>query len=280
MEVRLLSAALKIYSWNVNGIRAVIRKEEFGPFVAAHQPDILCLQETKAQQGQAEIDLPDYEEYWNSAERKGYSGTAIFTRHKPVAVFNDFADDISLRHGLGEDGYGNPLTEGRVITAEYERFFVVTAYVPNAKSDLTRLGLRHRHWDPALLEHLRTLEQEKPVVFCGDMNVAHTEDDLANPKANVGKHGFTDEEREGFQKFMDAGFIDTFRLFTEGNGHYSWWSLMTRARERNVGWRIDYFLVSGALGNAVVGAEIHADVTGSDHCPVSVEIDLSRLPAT
>jgi exodeoxyribonuclease-3 len=269
---------LKIYSWNVNGIRAVIRKDEFGPFVKSHQPDILCLQETKAQQGQAEIDLPDYEEYWNSAERKGYSGTAIFTRHKPVAVLNDFADDISMRHGLGEDGYGNPLTEGRVITAEYDRFFVVTAYVPNAKSDLTRLGLRHRHWDPALLEHLQTLERDKPVIFCGDMNVAHTEEDLANPKANVGKHGFTDEEREGFQKFMDAGFVDTFRLFTEGNGHYSWWSLMTRARERNVGWRIDYFLVSGALKDAVVGAEIHPDVTGSDHCPVSVELDMAKLP--
>jgi exodeoxyribonuclease-3 len=271
---------LKIYSWNVNGIRAVIRKNEFGPFMADHQPDILCLQETKAQQGQAEIDLPDYEEYWNSAERKGYSGTAIFTRSKPVAVLNDFAEDISMRHGLSEDDYGNPLAEGRVISAEYEHFFVVTAYVPNAKGDLTRLGLRHRHWDPALLEHLRTLEQEKPVIFCGDMNVAHTEDDLANPKANVGKHGFTDEEREGFQKLMDAGFVDTFRLFNEGNGHYSWWSLVTRARERNVGWRIDYFLVSGALKDAVVGAEIHADVMGSDHCPVSVEIDMNRLAAT
>jgi exodeoxyribonuclease-3 len=268
---------VKIYSWNVNGIRAVIRKDEFGPFVAGHQPDILCLQETKAQQGQAEIDLPDYEEYWNSAERKGYSGTAIFTRKKPVAVLNDFAEDISLRHGLSDDGYGDPLSEGRVISAEYEDFFLVTSYVPNSKRDLSRLDLRHRHWDPALLEHLRTLEKSKPVVFCGDMNVAHTEDDLANPEANVGEHGFTDEERHGFQNLLDAGFVDTFRMFTDGNGHYSWWSMMTRARERNVGWRIDYFLVSAALKEAVVGAGIHADVMGSDHCPVSIELDLQRV---
>lgn len=272
------SCRVKIFSWNVNGIRAVIRKDEFGPFVADHEPDILCLQETKAQQGQAVIDLPDFEEYWNSAERKGYSGTAIFTRHKPIAVLNDFTDDISARHGLTDDGYGDPMAEGRVISAEFEHFHVVTSYVPNAKSDLSRLELRHNHWDPALLEHLRTLEQSKPVIFCGDMNVAHTEEDLANPKSNVGKHGFTDEEREGFQNFMDAGFVDTFRMFTGGSGHYTWWSLMTKARERNVGWRIDYFLVSESLREAVTDASIHADVTGSDHCPVSITVDLSRLP--
>jgi exodeoxyribonuclease-3 len=179
---------------------------------------------------------------------------------------------------LSEDDYGNPLAEGRVISAEFEHFHVVTAYVPNAKRDLTRLELRHRHWDPALLEHLRTLEQSKPVIFCGDMNVAHTEDDLANPKANVGEHGFTDEEREGFQNLIDAGFVDTFRLFTEGNGHYSWWSLITRARERNAGWRIDYFLVSESLREAVVSAQIHQDIHGSDHCPVSIELDLARVP--
>lgn len=268
---------VKIYSWNVNGIRAVIRKDEFVPFVTGHEPDILCLQETKAQQGQAVIDLPEYEEYWNSAERKGYSGTAIFTRHKPISVLNDFTEDISARHGLGDDGYGDPLSEGRVISAEFEDFFVVTSYVPNSKRDLTRLDLRHNHWDPALLEHLRTLEQKKPVVFCGDMNVAHTEDDLANPKANVGEHGFTEEERRGFQNLIDAGFVDTFRLFNEGNGHYSWWSMMSKARERNVGWRIDYFLVSAALEDCVVGAGIHSDVMGSDHCPVSVELDLARM---
>jgi len=268
---------LSIYSWNVNGIRAVIRKGMFGPFIDEHRPDIVCLQETKAQPGQAEVDLPEYEEYWNSAERKGYSGTAIFTKPKPMAVINGFADGIAEEFRLGDDGYGDPMTEGRVITAEYERFFLVTTYVPNAKSDLARLGLRHRQWDPALLAHLQQLEQRKPVLVCGDMNVAHTEDDLANPARNVGKHGFTDEEREGFQKFIDAGYTDTFRMFTQGNGHYTWWSLMTRARERNAGWRIDYFLASEGMRAAVVGAEIHADVHGSDHCPVSVEIDLDRI---
>jgi exodeoxyribonuclease-3 len=268
---------MKIYSWNVNGIRAVIRKDEFGPFVETHSPDILCLQETKAQQGQAEIDLPDYEEYWNSAEKAGYSGTAIFTKPKPISVLNDLADEISDEYGLHDDSYGNPLKEGRIITAEYEHFFLVTTYVPNAKRDLTRLSLRHRQWDPALLEHMRKLEEKKPVIVCGDMNVAHTEDDLANPKTNVGEHGFTDEEREGFQNFMDAGFVDTFRLFNEGNGHYSWWSYMSKARERNSGWRIDYFLASASLKDAIVAADIHSEVHGSDHCPVSIELDLSKL---
>ncbi len=269
---------MKIYSWNVNGIRAVIKKDELGPFIAKHDPDIVCFQETKAQQGQAVIDLPQYEEYWNSAEKKGYSGTAIFTKPKPISVLNDLTDEYSQEFGLADDGYGDPMKEGRILTAEYEKFFVVTAYVPNAKRDLTRLVLRHKQWDPALLAHLRELERDKPVIFCGDMNVAHTEDDLSNPKANVGEHGFTDEEREGFQNFMDAGFIDTFRLFTQGNGHYSWWSYMSKARERNVGWRIDYFLASGSLKDAIVGAEIHADVMGSDHCPVSIELDLDRIP--
>ena len=269
---------VKIYSWNVNGIRAVINKDELGPFITKHDPDILCFQETKAQQGQAVIDLPQYEEYWNSAEKKGYSGTAIFTKPKPISVLNDLTEDYSAEFGLVDDGYGDPLKEGRILTAEYEKFFVVTAYVPNAKRDLTRLKLRHEQWDPALLAHLRELERDKPVVFCGDMNVAHTEDDLSNPKANVGEHGFTDEEREGFQNFMDAGFIDTFRLFNEGNGHYSWWSYMSKARERNVGWRIDYFLVSGSLKDAVVKAEIHSDIMGSDHCPVSITLDPDRIP--
>ncbi len=267
---------MKIFSWNVNGIRAVIRKGVLKPFIDQCEPDILCLQETKAQQGQAEADLPEYEEYWNSAERKGYSGTAIFTKPKPIGIRNDFADQIAESHGLVDDGYGDPLREGRVMTAEYEYFHLVTAYVPNSKRDLTRLPLREHKWDPALLEHCRLLEETKPVVFCGDMNVAHTEDDLANPKPNAGTHGFTDEEREGFQNFIDAGFVDTFRLFTEGNGHYSWWSPMSKARDRNVGWRIDYFLVSAALEDAVLSAKIHADVMGSDHCPVSVELDLGR----
>ncbi len=268
---------MKLYSWNVNGIRAVIRKGDFGTFMDSHRPDVVCLQETKAAVGQAEVDLPDYEEFWNSAERKGYSGTAIFTLEKPISTMNDFVDGISAEFGLAADSYGDPMAEGRVLTAEYEQLYVVTAYVPNAKRDLTRLALREKQWDPAMLAHLTELEKSKPVAFCGDLNVAHTEDDLANPKANRGEHGFTDEERAGFRKFIDAGFVDTFREFTGGNGHYSWWSYMSRARERNVGWRIDYFLVSESLRPALVAAEIHGDVMGSDHCPVSIELDLDRI---
>ena len=265
---------MKIYSWNVNGIRAVIKKDAFSPFVAKHQPDIMCLQETKAQQGQAVIDLPDYEEYWNSAEKKGYSGTAIFSKIKPLSIANNLASDVTKKYGLVADNYGDPVKEGRIITAEYEDFYVVTVYTPNSKGDLSRVGLRHKQWDPAFLEHCKILEKTKPVVFCGDLNVAHTEDDLANPKPNIGKHGFTDEEREGFQNFIDAGFVDTFRMFTEGNGHYSWWTHWANSRARNVGWRIDYFLVSSALKDKVKNAKIHADVMGSDHCPVSIELEI------
>lgn len=265
---------MKIYSWNVNGIRAVARKELFAPFIKTHQPDILCLQETKAEKGQAVIDVEGYEEYWNSAERKGYSGTAIFSKIKPIAVINGFADDIAEKHGLVADGYGDPAKEGRVITAEFEKFYVVTVYTVNAKDDLSRVPLRHKQWDPAFLEHCKTLEKNKPVIFCGDLNVAHTEDDLARPKPNRGKRGFTDEEREGFDNFIKAGFIDTFRIFTKGNGHYSWWSNFGKARERNVGWRIDYFMVSGSLKQKVKKAQIHADVMGSDHCPISIELDI------
>lgn len=273
----VITDPVRLYSWNVNGIRAVIRKGKFDPFVEGHRPDILCLQETKAARDQVEVDLPGYEEFWNSAERKGYSGTAIFTRRKPVAVLNGFAEGIAAEFGLTADEYGDPMREGRVLTAEFERYFVVTAYVPNAKRDLTRLGLREHRWDPAMLAHLKQLEDSKPVIFCGDLNVAHTEDDLANPKANRGEHGFTDEERSGFQRFIDAGFIDTFREFNEGNGHYSWWSYMTRARERNAGWRIDYFLISEALRPALASARIHPEVTGSDHCPVSIELNPDRV---
>lgn len=265
---------MKIYSWNVNGIRAVVNKGLFKPFVDKHQPDILCLQETKAQQGQAIIDIEGYEEYWNSAEKKGYSGTAIFSKIKPISVINGFADDIAKQYGLVADSYGDPAKEGRVITAEFEKFYVVTVYTPNSKGDLSRLSLRDKQWDPAFLGHCQTLEKNKPVIFCGDLNVAHTEDDLANPQSNVGKHGFTNEERAGFEKLLRAGFVDTFRLFTKGNGHYSWWTHWANARARNVGWRIDYFLVSSALKNHVKTASIHADVMGSDHCPVSIELVL------
>jgi exodeoxyribonuclease-3 len=264
--------ATKIYSWNVNGIRAVHNKGLFVPFIEKHQPDILCLQETKAQQDQSEVDLPGYLEYWNSAEKKGYSGTAIFTKQKPLSIINGFADGIPEQYSDMLDSYGDPLKEGRVITAEFDEFYVVSVYTPNSKGDLSRLSLRHKLWDKAFLEHVKYLEKSKPVIFCGDLNVAHTEDDLANPKPNIGKHGFTDEEREGFQNFLDAGFVDTFRMFTQGNGHYSWWTHWANARARNVGWRIDYVLVSESLGTKVKSAQIHADVMGSDHCPVSIEL--------
>jgi exodeoxyribonuclease III len=263
---------VKIYSWNVNGIRAVIKKGSFQSFVDLHRPDVLCLQETKAERGQAVIDLPDYEEHWSSAEKKGYSGTAIFTRRPVKRAETALADALAEKHGLTADGYGDPVREGRVITAEFERFYVVSVYTPNSKRDLSRLDLRHRQWDPAFLEHCKLLESRKPVVFCGDLNVAHTPDDLANPKSNDGKHGFTREERDGFQRFLDAGFVDTFRLFHEGNGHYTWWTNWANARARNVGWRIDYILVSAALRKRVRAAHIHPDVMGSDHCPVSVEL--------
>ncbi len=266
---------LKIYSWNVNGIRAVIRKGVFKPFIEAHQPDILCLQETKAKQGQAEIDLPDYSEYWHSAEKPGYSGVAIFSKTKPLQVKNGLPEDIIEQYQVTGDTYGNPNQEGRVIATEFDKFWIVSVYTPNAKDDLSRIPLIHKHWNPAFMAYMQRLEATgKPVIFGGDLNVAHTELDLANPKANKGKRGFTSEERSGFQAYIDAGFVDSFRLFKEGNGYYTWWSHFARARERNVGWRIDYFLVSAGLKNKVVEADIHPDVLGSDHCPVSITLDL------
>lgn len=265
---------VKLYSWNVNGIRAVARKELFAPFITNEQPDIICLQETKAQQGQAEVDLQGYEEYWNSAEKKGYSGTAIFSKTKPLSIINGFPEEIIKQFSVTGDTYGDPNKEGRVITAEYEQFYVVTVYTPNAKDDLSRIPLREKHWDPAFLAYCKKLEQKKPVVFCGDLNVAHTEDDLANPKPNRGKKGFTNEERAGFQAFLDAGFLDTLRLFKQGNGYYTWWSHFANARARNVGWRIDYVLVSASLRDKVAAAEIHPKVLGSDHCPVSITLDI------
>lgn len=264
---------MKIYSWNVNGIRAVLKKDRFEPFMRAHAPDVLCLQETKAERGQIEIDLPGYHEYWNSAERKGYSGTAIFSRHEPLRVVNGFPPAFARRYSFADELLRDSATEGRVMTAEFERCYVVTVYTPNAKDDLSRLALRHRHWDPAFLAYCRRLEKKKPVIFCGDLNVAHTEQDLANPKPNRGKKGFTAEEREGFQNLVDAGFVDTFRIFTQGNGHYTWWSPFANSRARNVGWRIDYVMVSASLRKAVRAARIHADVLGSDHCPVSIDLE-------
>jgi exodeoxyribonuclease-3 len=266
---------MRLVSWNVNGIRSVHRKDLFVPALKALKPDILCLQETKAERGQAVIDLPEYEEYWNSSTRKkGYSGTAIFTKIKPESILIGLPEDLCKKYKLSGDGYGDPNAEGRVIAAEYKDFFVANSYTPNAKPDLSRLKLRHAHWDPAFLEYMKRLERKKPVVFCGDLNVAHTYDDLTNPKANEGGHGFTKEEREGIDQIIQAGFVDTFRLFTEGNGHYTWWSVFSNARARNVGWRIDYFFASKSLVPRIKSAKIHADVFGSDHCPVSLELKM------
>jgi exodeoxyribonuclease-3 len=263
---------VKIYSWNVNGIRAVLKKGLFYPFLQQHQPDILCLQETKAERGQIEIDLPGYHEYWNSALKKGYSGTAIFSRQQPLSVTNGYPEEFAKRYRFADELKRDSAGEGRVITAEFAKFYVVTVYTPNAKDDLSRVALRHEHWDPAFLAYCQLLEKQKPVIFCGDLNVAHTELDLANPGPNRGKKGFTDEERKGFQNFVDAGFIDSFRLFRQGNGYYTWWSHFANSRARNVGWRIDYVLVSPQLRSAVTAAEIHPDVMGSDHCPVSITL--------
>lgn len=265
---------MKLYSWNVNGIRAVVGKGLFQEFIQKHQPDVLCLQETKAEQGQAVINLPDYEEYWNSSEgKKGYSGTAIFSKIKPLSVVNGFTDDIAKKYGLADNSYGDPNKEGRIISAEFDNFYVVTVYTPNSKGDLSRLDLRYKQWDPAFLEHVKTLEKNKPVLFCGDLNVAHEEIDLANPKPNIGKHGFTNEERERFGDFLKAGFVDTYRSkHPDKTDAYTWWTHWANARARNVGWRIDYWLASKDMADNIVAADIHPDVMGSDHCPISIEV--------
>lgn len=263
---------MKLISWNVNGIRAVHKKDLFVPFVKKYKPDVLGLQETKAEQGQSPVDLPEYEEYWNSAEKKGYSGTAVFTRVKPSQVLLGLPEDIVKKYKLANDGYGDPATEGRVVALELPDFYFVTVYTPNAKDDLSRLSLRHKHWDPAFLEYMKRLDKEKPVIFCGDLNVAHTPDDLANPKPNEGKKGFTKEEREGVDNIIAAGFVDTFRLKTSGNGHYTWWSHFANSRARNMGWRIDYVFVSKRLEKKVKKAQILPEIMGSDHCPVSIEL--------
>lgn len=263
---------MKIYSWNVNGIRAVHKKGLFIPFIEKHQPDILCLQETKAEQGQSLVDLPEYDEYWHSAERKGYSGTAIFTKIAPVEALYGLPDSLKKKFDL-TDKYGDTASEGRVTALEFDNFYVVSVYTPNAKDDLSRLPVRQK-WDQAFLAYMKQLERKKPVIFCGDLNVAHTELDLARPKENKGKKGFTLEERMGIDNMVSAGYVDSFRLFNNDNGHYTWWSHFAQARERNVGWRIDYVMVSEALKPLIKKASIHADVLGSDHCPVSIEISL------
>ncbi len=260
---------LKIFSWNVNGLRAVINKGAFQKFMKEYEPDIVCLQETKAKQGQAEIDLPEYEEIWNSAERPGYSGTAIFTKIKPLSIKNTLSTDKNFT-----DQFGNPLTEGRVLTVEFEKFYLVNVYTPNSKNALERLEMRERLWDPEFLKYLKGLEKEKPVVVCGDFNAAHQEIDIARPKTNHHSAGFTNEERQGITNYINAGFIDTFRILNPQAVRYTWWSHWGKARENNVGWRIDYFFISKSLKKNLKSAEIYEDIMGSDHCPISIELEL------
>lgn len=251
---------MKLISWNVNGLRAVWNKgfENIFKELAA---DIFCIQETKMQEGQLDISFEGYEQIFNSAEKKGYSGTAIFTRIAP----------ISMSKGIGIDIYD---TEGRVITLEFEKFYLVNCYTPNAQRELTRLEYR-MNWEDAFRKYLKELDSKKPVILCGDLNVAHNEIDLKNPKTNRGNAGFTDEEREKFTKLLESGFVDSFRyLYPDKTDSYSWWSYMGRAREKNIGWRIDYFVVSNKLKDKIQEAKIHSNIAGSDHCPVELDIAL------
>ena len=251
---------MKFVSWNVNGLRACVQKGFMDCFHAV-DADFFCLQETKLQEGQIELDLPGYEQYWCYAEKKGYSGTAIFTKHTP----------LNVTCGIGVDELDN---EGRVICLEYPEFFLVTCYTPNAQRELARID--HRMcWDEAFREYLQALDAKKPVVVCGDLNVAHNEIDLKNPKSNRGNAGFSDEERESFSKTLALGFTDTFRhLHPDDTGAYTWWSYMFHAREKNAGWRIDYFLVSDRLKDAISDTPIYSDILGSDHCPVGLVLDI------
>ena len=262
---------MKIFSWNVNGLRAVLSKGALQSFIEKYQPDILCLQETKAKQGQAEVDLPDYEEIWNSAERAGYSGTAIFTKQKPLSVRFGFLPEQDAMPGW-EDAFGDARMEGRVLAAEFEDFYLIDVYVPNEKHTLERMGYRENVWDKALLDYMKQLEQTKPVIVCGDFNVAHEEIDLARPKENEGNAGFTKSGRQGMTNFLSNGFIDSWRELHPGEQKYSWWSYRGGARMRNIGWRIDYFLVSEKLREQIKSAEIYDEVKGSDHCPIMLEL--------
>ena len=254
---------MKLATWNVNGIRSVLNKGALQEYVLESNPDILCLQETKAQQEQVELgmEFSEYDVYFNSAVKKGYSGTAIFTKVKP----------LSVTYGIGIEEHDQ---EGRVITAEFEKFYLVTVYTPNAKRDLSRLAYR-QVWEDDFLAYIKKLEETKPVIFCGDLNVAHKEIDLANPKTNVNNAGFTKEERAKFDQVVSSGLVDAFRyLHPDAVGAYSWWSYMGGARARNIGWRIDYFVVSEALAPLLKEVDIRSDVTGSDHCPVEIEVKL------
>ena len=247
---------MKFVSWNVNGLRACLKKG-FAQSVLALDADFICLQETKMEQGQAVVDLPGYHQFWNSADKKGYSGTAIFAREQPLAA----------AYGMDLDRHDH---EGRLITLEYPEFFLVNCYTPNAQNELARIGYR-MEWEDDLLDYLKSLDRTRPVVYCGDLNVAHEEIDLKNPKTNRGNAGFSDEERGAMTRLLSSGFTDTFRLLhPEETGAYSWWSYRFQAREKNVGWRIDYFIVSDRLAGRVEEAAIHPDIQGSDHCPVSL----------
>jgi len=251
---------MKLVSWNVNGLRAVMGKGFMDSFKAL-DADVFCLQETKLQEGQIELDLPGYTQYWNYAEKKGYSGTAVFTKIKPLKV----------TYGIGVSEHDH---EGRVITLEFEDFYFITVYVPNSQRELTRLAYR-QEWERDFLKYICGLEKSKPVIYCGDLNVAHKEIDLKNPKSNHGNAGFTDEERECFTKVLDSGYTDTFRYFYPDKAEvYSWWSYMFHSREKNAGWRIDYFVASDKLKDKLVDAKIHTDIFGSDHCPVELDINL------
>lgn len=249
---------MKFISWNVNGLRACVKKG-FMDIFNEMAADIFCLQETKLQKGQIEMELPDYHQYWNYAEKKGYSGTAIFTKKEP----------LSVSYGIGIPEHDK---EGRVITLKFPDFYFLTVYTPNSQNELARLDYR-MDWEAAFLAYLKELEKTKPVIFCGDLNVAHQEIDLKNPKTNHHNAGFTDEERGCISKLLASGFIDTYRYFyPDTEGVYSWWSYRARARERNIGWRIDYFIVSKALESRLASASIHSKVLGSDHCPVELAI--------
>ncbi|MAU64928.1 MAG: exodeoxyribonuclease III [Dehalococcoidia bacterium] len=251
---------MKLVSWNVNGIRACLKKG-FLDFFNDINADIFCIQETKANPDQVELEIPGYTQYWNSAEKKGYSGTLALVKDTPINVKND----------LGIEKHDS---EGRVIALEYPNFYLVTVYTPNSKRDLSRLGYRENEWDIDFLNYVIELEKTKPVIFCGDLNVAHKEIDLKNPKSNERNAGFTIEERRGFDNIVNHGFIDTFRHFNNEGDNYTWWSYMGRSRDRNVGWRIDYFCISNTLSPNLKSASIHPDIMGSDHCPVSIEIDI------
>lgn len=251
---------LKLVSWNVNGLRAVVKKNFLDVF-SEMDADFFCLQETKLQAGQIDLEFDGYESYWNYAVKKGYSGTAIFTKHKP----------LSVHYGLGIENHDQ---EGRVITLEYDDFWMLTVYTPNSQNELARLGYR-MEWEDVFRAYLKKLEETKPVIVCGDLNVAHTEIDLKNPKSNRKSAGFSDEERSKFTQLLDSGYIDTFRFFNpDVTGRYSWWSYRFNARKNNAGWRIDYFLTSQNLKNNLVSAEIHDTILGSDHCPVSLVVSI------